>query len=126
VKTLIEESVDKIHSGSQLAEQAGSTMRDIVASVQQVTHMVNDITIASNEQRQGIEEVNRAISQMDQVTQQNARMVEHAQGTANKLHEQAGHLNHAVGVFKTERQPSQRRPARPAPGLLAAALAEAA
>jgi len=126
VKTLIEESVDKIHSGSQLAEQAGSTMRDIVASVQQVTHMVNDITIASNEQRQGIEEVNRAISQMDQVTQQNARMVEHAQGTANKLHEQAGHLNHAVGVFKTERQSSMRRPARPAPGLLAAPLAEAA
>ena len=103
VKALIDESVNKIHAGTELVEHAGSTMRDIVASVNQVTDMVGAITSASNEQRVGIEEVNRAIALMDQVTQQNARMVEDAMGAAQTLHDQAGHLNHAVGVFKTER-----------------------
>jgi methyl-accepting chemotaxis protein len=106
VKALIDESVSKIHTGTELVQHAGSTMRDIVSSVQQVTGMVGDITTASNEQRVGIEEVNRAISLMDQVTQQNARMVEDAMAAAQTLREQSGHLNHAVGVFKTEREPA--------------------
>jgi len=105
VKALIDASVDKIHAGTELVEHAGSTMRDIVSSVNKVTGMVGDITTASNEQRIGIEEVNRAISLMDQVTQQNARMVEQAMGAAQTLRDQAGHLEHAVGVFQTERQP---------------------
>jgi methyl-accepting chemotaxis protein len=105
VKALIDASVDKIHAGTELVEHAGSTMRDIVSSVNKVTGRVGDITTASNEQRIGIEEVNRAISLMDQVTQQNARMVEQAMGAAQTLRDQAGHLEHAVGVFQTERQP---------------------
>ena len=68
---------------------------------------VDAITTASDEQRAGIEEVNRAISQMDQVTQQNAVLVDHAAEVVETLQHQASHLNHAVGVFKTERGPSR-------------------
>ncbi|MTV36206.1 methyl-accepting chemotaxis protein [Duganella radicis] len=103
VKALIDESVAKIHAGTELVEHAGSTMRDIVNSVKQVSDMVGAITLASDEQRQGIEEVNRAISQMDQVTQQNAALVEHAAGEVEVLQDQAAQLNHAVSVFKTQR-----------------------
>jgi len=130
VKALIDESVAQIHAGTQLVEHAGSTMRDIVQSVRQVSDRVGAITTASDEQRLGIEEVNSAISQMDQVTQQNAKMVEEALGAAQYLREQADHLNHAVGVFQTERDTvhfSSRRGAAGGPrGLLAAPAAEAA
>ncbi|MRX06526.1 methyl-accepting chemotaxis protein [Pseudoduganella sp. FT25W] len=112
VKTLIDESVAKIHAGTELVEHAGSTMRDIVHSVKQVSDMVGAITLASNEQSVGIEEVNRAISQMDQVTQQNAALVEHAAGEVEVLQEQAAHLNHAVGVFKTQREGARSQPPR--------------
>jgi ABC-type transporter Mla subunit MlaD len=104
VKTLIDASVARIHAGTQLVEHAGSTMRDIVQSVKQVSDMVGAITLASDEQRQGIEEVNRAIAQMDQVTQQNAALVEHAAAEVEVLQDQAAQLNHAVSVFKTERE----------------------
>ena len=103
-------------------------MHEIVQSVRQVSERVGAITTASDEQRLGIEEVNSAISQMDQVTQQNAKMVEQALGAAENLREQADHLNHAVSVFQTERE-GFRPAARPAPaarGLLAAPVAEAA
>jgi methyl-accepting chemotaxis protein len=101
VKTLIDESVGRIHTGTRLAEQAGSTMRDIVHSVKQVTETVESIATASEEQRVGIEEVNRAIAQMDQVTQQNAALVEQAAEAVDTLQDQAAQLNRAVGVFKT-------------------------
>jgi methyl-accepting chemotaxis protein len=127
VKTLIDESVAKIHAGTALVEHAGSTMRDIVHSVKQVSDMVGAITLASNEQSVGIEEVNRAISQMDQVTQQNAALVEHAAGEVEVLQEQAAHLNHAVSVFKiygddmgARTMRAQARPAAAAHGLLPA------
>ncbi|MET0268515.1 MAG: methyl-accepting chemotaxis protein [Duganella sp.] len=109
VKSLIDESVSRIHAGTELAEHAGSTMQDIVQSVKQVSDMVQSIAAASDEQRVGIEEVHRAIAQMDQVTQQNAALVEEAAGTVDTLREQAEHLNHAVGVFKIEAhgQPAQ-------------------
>ncbi|MFZ6645780.1 methyl-accepting chemotaxis protein [Undibacterium sp. TJN25] len=103
VKVLIDDSVEKIGAGTQLVEHAGATMLDIVSSVKQVTGMVGDITTASNEQQVGIEEVNRAIALMDEVTQQNAALVEQATGAVQTLQDQAGYLNHAVGVFKTER-----------------------
>jgi methyl-accepting chemotaxis protein len=122
VKTLIDESVAKIHAGTQLVEHAGSTMRDIVDSVKQVSGMVEAITTASNEQRVGIEEVNRAISQMDQVTQQNAALVEQAAGAVQTLQDQAGHLNHAVGVFKTERDTWHAKPSKAAGGASGHAL----
>jgi methyl-accepting chemotaxis protein len=112
VKALIDESVAKIHAGTQLVEHAGATMQDIVHSVKQVSGMVGAITTASDEQRQGIEEVNRAISQMDQVTQQNAALVEQAAGAVGTLQDQAAHLNHAVSVFKTERDAWHAKPAR--------------
>ncbi|TFW27123.1 methyl-accepting chemotaxis protein [Duganella callida] len=114
VKALIDESVAKIHDGTRLVEHAGSTMHDIVLSVKQVSDMVEAITTASDEQRQGIEEVNRAISQMDQVTQQNAALVEHAAGEVETLQEQAALLNHAVGVFKIQRDGWSAAPARAA------------
>jgi methyl-accepting chemotaxis protein len=124
VKTLIDASVARIHAGTQLVEHAGSTMRDIVQSVKQVSDMVGAITLASDEQRQGIEEVNRAIAQMDQVTQQNAALVEHAAAEVEVLQDQAAQLNHAVSVFKTERE-GWRAPAaagsRPPPALAGAA-----
>lgn len=103
VKTLIDDSVEKIGAGTQLVEHAGATMQEIVASVKQVTEKVGEITTASNEQRTGIEEVNRAIALMDQVTQQNAVLVEQATGSVRTLQDQADYLNQAVGVFKTER-----------------------
>jgi methyl-accepting chemotaxis protein len=112
VKALIDESVSQIHAGTQLVEHAGTTMRDIVDSVKKVSGMVEAITTASNEQRQGIEEVNRAISLMDQVTQQNAALVEQAAGAVQTLQDQAGQLNHAVGVFKTEPASHHAAPAR--------------
>jgi methyl-accepting chemotaxis protein len=114
VKTLIDESVAKIHAGTALVEHAGTTMRDIVHSVKQVSDMVSAITLASNEQSVGIEEVNRAISQMDQATQQNAALVEHAAGEVEVLQEQAAHLNNAVSVFKTRREGWNAQPVRPA------------
>jgi methyl-accepting chemotaxis protein len=114
VKSLIDESVAKIHAGTQLVEHAGSTMRDIVHSVKQVSDMVGAITLASNEQSVGIGEVNRAISQMDQVTQQNAALVEHAAAEVEVLQKQASHLNHAVSVFKTQRDGWHAQPARAA------------
>jgi methyl-accepting chemotaxis protein len=128
VKALIDASVSQIHAGTKLVEHAGSTMHEIVQSVRQVSERVGAITTASDEQRLGIEEVNSAISQMDQVTQQNAKMVEQALGAAENLREQADHLNHAVGVFQTERDGFRRtaRPATAARGLLAAPVAEAA
>ncbi|MYN41446.1 methyl-accepting chemotaxis protein [Duganella sp. FT109W] len=114
VKTLIDESVAKIHAGTALVEHAGTTMRDIVHSVKQVSDMVSAITLASNEQSVGIEEVNRAISQMDQVTQQNAALVEHAAGEVEVLQEQAAQLNNAVSVFKTRREGWSAQPSRAA------------
>ena len=120
VKVLIDESVRRIHTGTALAEHAGSTMGDIVGSVKQVSDMVESIATASEEQRAGIEEVNRAIAQMDQVTQQNAALVEQAAGAVDTLQDQAAHLNHAVGVFKTGRDDRHLQPALAAPAAPAA------
>ncbi|KQQ45872.1 chemotaxis protein [Duganella sp. Leaf126] len=103
VKALIDESVERVHAGTTLAEHAGSTMQDIVHSVKRVSDVVESIASASAEQRAGIEEVDRAIARMDQVTQQNAALVEEALGTVDTLQDQAALLNNAVGVFKTAR-----------------------
>ena len=102
IKSLIEDSVSRIDAGSELVKQTGSTMEQIVASVQRVTDVVEDISTASREQSVGIEEVNRAIALMDEVTQQNAALVEEAQESVQTLQHQAENLNGAVGVFKLE------------------------
>ncbi|KAF1047859.1 MAG: Methyl-accepting chemotaxis protein I [Herbaspirillum frisingense] len=103
IKELIDDSVEKVGAGSQLVERAGSTMTEVVASVKRVTDIVGEITAASHEQSTGIEEINRAITQMDEVTQQNAALVEEAAAAAQSLQDQAGRLSEVVGVFKIRR-----------------------
>jgi len=100
IKTLIGDSVDKVGSGSKLVRQAGDTMLDIVASVRKVTDIVGEIASASQQQSDGIGQVNVAISQMDQMTQQNAALVEEAAAASNALHEQAQTMEQVVGAFQ--------------------------
>jgi methyl-accepting chemotaxis protein len=103
IKNLIDNSVEKIDTGSKLVQQAGLTMEKIVTSVKHVTDVVEEISTASREQSVGIEEVNRAIALMDEVTQQNAALVEEALDAVQTLQKQAENLNHAVDVFKIEK-----------------------
>jgi methyl-accepting chemotaxis protein len=102
IKSLIGDSVDKADSGSKLVEQAGRTMDEIVTSVKRVTGIMAEITAASQEQSQGIEQVNLTITQMDEVTQQNAALVEEASAAARSLEEQADGLASSVGRFKLD------------------------
>jgi methyl-accepting chemotaxis protein len=102
VKQLIDASVGNVETGTRLVERAGETMEQIVASVQQVTDVMGEISSASHEQSLGIEEVNKAIALMDQVTQHNAALVEEATAAVATLQEQAVSLTRAVGVFQLE------------------------
>jgi methyl-accepting chemotaxis protein len=102
IKLLIGDSVDKVAIGSKLAFEAGSTMEDVVASVKRVTDIMGEISVASAEQSMGIEQVNQAIGQMDQVTQQNAALVEEAAAAAESLQDQAAHLSRVVSVFQLD------------------------
>jgi methyl-accepting chemotaxis protein len=102
IKTLIGDSVEKVDAGSRLVVEAGSTMDEIVTSVNRVTGIMAEITAASQEQSAGIEQVNRAISRMDQVTQQNAALVEEAATGASSLQEQAENLGSVVAIFKLD------------------------
>ncbi len=100
IKILIDDSVGKVDAGSALVSQAGMTMSEVVDSIQRVTDIMGEITAASAQQSYGIEQVNQAIGQMDQVTQQNAALVEEAAAAAASLQEQADALAGVVGVFK--------------------------
>jgi methyl-accepting chemotaxis protein len=102
IKTLIDDSVDKVDTGSKLVEEAGATMDEVVASVKRVSDIVGEISEASLEQSTGIEQVNQAITQMDDVTQQNAALVEEAAAASQSLQDQAANLAQVVGVFKLE------------------------
>jgi methyl-accepting chemotaxis protein-1 (serine sensor receptor) len=108
IKALIDESVVTVTHGSELVEQAGATMADIVNSVSRVTDIMAEITAASQEQTAGIEQVNSAITQMDQTTQQNAALVEEASAAAQALQDEAARLAHAVGTFRLNEQPGSR------------------
>ena len=99
IKSLIGDSVDKVDAGGKLVDEAGQTMGLIVTSIQQLTDILTDITAASQEQSVGIEEVNRAIVNMDEMTQQNAALVEQAAAAAESMEEQAQTLVQAVSVF---------------------------
>lgn len=99
IKTLIGASIDDVRTGNELVSQAGQTMDEIVASIRRVATVVAEITTASDEQRMGIEEVGRAVSQMDQVTQQNAALVEQAAAAASALEHQAQAMNETMSVF---------------------------
>ncbi len=100
IKTLIGDSVDKVTAGSALVDQAGQTMDEIVASVRRVSDIMSEITAASQEQSSGIQEIGSAINQMDEMTQQNAALVEEAAAAAESLEEQADLLTKALDVFK--------------------------
>ncbi len=100
IKTLINTSVDKVTSGSALVQNAGTTMDEIVHSVQRVSDIIGEISSAASEQSDGIGEVNHAVNQLDQMTQQNAALVEESAAAASSLQEQAQRLAQAVSVFR--------------------------
>ena len=100
IKALIDDSVEKVAQGAKLVDQAGATMGEIVSSVQRVTDIMTEITAASMEQTDGIDHINIAITQMDNVTQQNATLVEQAAASADALELQAKSLVQLVSVFK--------------------------
>ena len=100
IKGLIGQSVEKVEVGTRLVTDAGTTMSEIVVSVQRVTDMIAEISAAAREQSQGIGEVNTAVNQLDQMTQQNAALVEESAAAAESLKEQALRLSSVVGTFK--------------------------
>jgi len=102
IKTLISDSVDKVNNGNLLVAQAGKTMSEIVVSIKRVTDIMAEIAAASAEQSTGIEEISGAVNQMDEMTQQNAALVEQAAASAESLLEQATDMSQAVAVFKFE------------------------
>jgi methyl-accepting chemotaxis protein len=102
IKGLISDSVEKVDAGSRLVDEAGKTMGDIVASVRHVAGIMAEIAAASEEQSNGIEHVNQAITQMDEMTQQNAALVEQAAAAAASMQDQAVRLAQAVAVFKLQ------------------------
>ncbi|GJI94604.1 methyl-accepting chemotaxis protein [Duganella caerulea] len=134
IKGLIDDSVQKVALGSDLVDKAGQTMSEIVTSISRVTQIMSQISHASEEQSLGIAQVNDAITQMDQVTQQNAALVEEAAAAAESMQEQSAKLAEAVGVFKLDASqmamqaralpPARPRvappPRRPAPAVAAA------
>ncbi|OEZ97369.1 methyl-accepting chemotaxis protein [Duganella sp. HH101] len=111
IKELIGDSVNKVDAGSKLVDEAGQTMDLIVTSIRQVADIMGEITAATQEQSNGIEEVNQAITQMDEMTQQNAALVEEAAAAAESMQEQAELLAQAVSIFKLSNDESGRRPA---------------
>ncbi|WP_184032174.1 methyl-accepting chemotaxis protein [Paraburkholderia sp. Cpub6] len=123
IKDLIGESVTRVDAGSKLVEEAGSTINEIVQSVKRVTDIMSEIAAASQEQSIGIGQVNTAVTQMDEVTQQNAALVEQASAAAQSLAQQAQGLRDALAVFKVDNRgtsPSRviapgSEPQRPAP-----------
>ncbi|MCC6073156.1 methyl-accepting chemotaxis protein [Massilia sp. GCM10020059] len=115
IKELIDDSVDKVESGTRLVDQAGTTMAEIVERVRRVTDIMAEITTASQEQTSGIEQVNQAISLMDEATQQNAAQVEEAAAVAELLREQAEALAHTVSVFKLVAAPPESAATAAAP-----------
>jgi methyl-accepting chemotaxis protein len=119
IKTLIHDSVSKVDAGARLVATAGATMTEIVNSVQRVATIIGEITNASVEQSAGIEETNRAITQMDEMTQQNAALVEEAAAAANSLADQAINLANAVAQFKLKHE-AARTDVGPAPALKSA------
>ncbi|MDR3380827.1 methyl-accepting chemotaxis protein [Cupriavidus basilensis] len=100
IEALISESGQRVESGTKLVAEAGQTMGEIVNAVKRVTDIMNEISAATQEQTSGIEQVNQAVTQMDQVTQQNAALVEEAAAAAGALEEQAQKLNGVVSVFR--------------------------
>ncbi|WP_174907911.1 methyl-accepting chemotaxis protein [Burkholderia diffusa] len=102
IKALIDASVERIRTGSTLVDEAGRTMSDVIGAVQRVTDIMGEIAAASEEQSGGIDQVARAVAQMDEVTQQNAALVEEAAAAAQSLDEQAARLRETASVFRID------------------------
>jgi methyl-accepting chemotaxis protein-1 (serine sensor receptor) len=100
IKGLINDSVDKVKVGSELVDESGQTLSEIMESVKKVTDIVAEIAAASEEQSAGIEQVNNAVSQMDNVTQQNAALVEEASAASKSMEQQSGTLVSQIGYFR--------------------------
>jgi methyl-accepting chemotaxis protein len=100
IKTLIQDSVKKVHSGSELVSQSGATLESIVSSVKKVTDIVSEIAMASHEQSAGIEQVNKAVMQLDELTQQNAALVEESTAASQSMADQARSLNETLARYK--------------------------
>jgi methyl-accepting chemotaxis protein len=100
IKSLIADSVEKVEAGAQLCDSAGATMGNIVAQVKRVADLIGEITAASSEQAQGIGQVGDAVAQLDQVTQQNAALVEESAAAAESLKQQAANLAQTVSQFR--------------------------
>jgi methyl-accepting chemotaxis protein len=119
IKALINTSVEKVADGSSLVAQAGETMNEIVGSVQRVTDIMGEITAAASEQADGIAQVNAAVAQLDQMTQQNAALVEQSAAAASSMKDQAHRLAEVVSAFKLDGKlpsaPSQSMATRKAP-----------
>ena len=110
IKLLIEDSVEKVSAGTELADRAGKTMHDVVASVKRVTDIIGEIADASAEQTAGIEQVNLAIAAMDQATQHNAGLVERSAAAAASMRDQAGSLARATAAFSLGKNYAQPAP----------------
>ncbi|MDP3211745.1 methyl-accepting chemotaxis protein [Methylotenera sp.] len=115
IKELITDSVNKTAEGTKQVENAGQTMQEIVISVQRVTDIISEIAAASIEQSTGIDQVNTAVTSMDEVTQQNAALVEEAAAAAESLVDQANTLSDVVSVFKLDGETSQNKRAHSNP-----------
>lgn len=100
IKGLINESIQRVTDGSQLVDQSGKTLGEIVSSVKRVTDIIAEITAASQEQASGIDQVNKAIMQMDETTQQNAALVEETSSASQSMKDQARELMRQVEIFK--------------------------
>ncbi|SDU16959.1 methyl-accepting chemotaxis protein [Geopseudomonas guangdongensis] len=116
IKTLIDESTRRVDDGSKLVERAGQTMGEVVGAVRRVADIVDEISAASQEQSEGIGQVNTAVTQMDQVTQQNAGLVQEASAASSALADQAHRLEDAVAIFRLPpaAQPARRTSTAPA------------
>ena len=122
IRGLIESSVGRVEAGVRLVEQAGKTMDDLVGSVKRVAEIMTDIAAASHEQSSGVEQINGAIGQMDNVVQMNASLVEQASAAATSMAQQASALARSVAQFRVE---ERAKPAVPAPTFAAAPAAAA-
>jgi methyl-accepting chemotaxis protein-1 (serine sensor receptor) len=110
IKTVINASVERVSSGSKLVANAGATMADVVASIQRVTSIMAEMLAASHEQNTGIDQINRALAELDEVTQHTAALMEEAAAAANAMQDQAGMLTESVAVFQLEHTGMDSRP----------------
>ncbi|SFT58785.1 methyl-accepting chemotaxis protein-2, aspartate sensor receptor [Kosakonia arachidis] len=111
IADLIKESVERVHAGSAMANKAGSTMEQIVASVTNVSGIMNEISDASDEQSRGIDQIGKAVTELDSTTQQNAALVQESSSAASSLEEQASQLSRLVSAFRLTKESRERRPA---------------